>query len=109
MTGIGLGRNPNGAVHDYARGLRAARKVAASLLGMIVGVVAVYGLRLADVIDNWPFVILLIARRVVVATPSPPPSSGPRPSATRRRRAPLERVPDDRRVERRSTRAARTE
>jgi branched-chain amino acid transport system permease protein len=63
-AGIALGRNPNGAVQDIREGfepLLQARKV---LIAMLVAIGVLYGIRMADVIDNWTFVVLLI---VVVA------------------------------------------
>lgn len=57
-TGIALGRNPNGAVHDIREGFDPLLKAPRVLAAMCVALAGVYALRLADVIDNWPFVIL---------------------------------------------------
>ncbi len=60
-AGIALGRNPNGAVHDIREGFEPLLKVPRVLAGMCVILAGVYALRLADVIDNWPYVILSAA------------------------------------------------
>lgn len=57
-TGIALGRNPNGAVHDIREGFEPLLKAPRVLVAMCIALAGVYALRLADVIDNWPFVIL---------------------------------------------------
>jgi branched-subunit amino acid ABC-type transport system permease component len=60
-AGIALGRNPNGAVQDMRVGfdpLFRSRRILAAMCLVIVGV---YGLRLADVITNWPFLVLSFA------------------------------------------------
>lgn len=59
-AGIALGRNPNGAVHDFREGFEPLLKAPRVLAGMVVAMLACYGLRLADVIDNWTFVVLLV-------------------------------------------------
>ncbi len=65
-TGIALGRNPNGAVHDMREGFAPLLRVAAaSSAATVVGLVGVYALRLGDVISNWPFVSLEIAVFVI--------------------------------------------
>jgi len=66
-TGIGLGRNPNGAVHDMREGFAALANSPSSLLVMTIAILASYGLRLADAIDNWTFVICLIAIPLVAS------------------------------------------
>ena len=59
-TGIGLGRNPNGAIHDMREGFSALANSPSSLLVMVLLILASYGLRLADAIDNWTFVACLV-------------------------------------------------
>jgi branched-chain amino acid transport system permease protein len=61
LAGIGLGRNPNGAVHDMREGFMPAwqnKRLFALILG---GFAVVYALRLADVLTNWPFVVASLA------------------------------------------------
>jgi branched-chain amino acid transport system permease protein len=59
-AGIALGRNPNGAVKDFREGFEPLLKVPAALVGLAVAIVVLYAVRLADVIDNWTFVVLVI-------------------------------------------------
>jgi branched-chain amino acid transport system permease protein len=59
-AGIALGRNPNGAVKDFREGFEPLLKAPRVLAGMIVVIVASYGLRVADVIDNWTFVACIV-------------------------------------------------
>ena len=59
-TGIALGRNPNGAVHDIREGFEPLLKAPRVLAAMLVALAGVYALRLANVLDNWPFVLLSI-------------------------------------------------
>jgi branched-chain amino acid transport system permease protein len=59
LVGIGLGRNPSGAVQDMSEGVAPLRRDRTAL-GAMFGLVAVWWvLRVLDVIANWPFVILL--------------------------------------------------
>jgi branched-chain amino acid transport system permease protein len=67
LTGIGLGRNPNGAVHDMREGFLPLLQYPPAIYGMVVALVAIYVLRITDVITNWPFVVLMLAA-VVGAT-----------------------------------------
>jgi branched-chain amino acid transport system permease protein len=60
-TGIALGRNPNGAVHDIREGFAPLFQSRRMLAITCVALAGVYALRLADVITNWPFVILSFA------------------------------------------------
>jgi branched-chain amino acid transport system permease protein len=60
LVGIGLGRNPSGAVQDMSEGLAPVRRDRVVLTGMLAVMGLWYALRLLGVIDNWPFVILLI-------------------------------------------------
>ncbi|MBM3673681.1 MAG: ABC transporter permease [Actinobacteria bacterium] len=64
-TGIGLGRNPNGAVHEIRQGFLPLLAARAVLTVMCVAVTGAYVLRLLDFIDNWTFVVLLIACPVI--------------------------------------------
>ncbi len=59
-TGIGLGRDPNGAVSQMREGFAPLAASSSSLLVMALSLAALYGLRLADAIDNWTFVIGLV-------------------------------------------------
>ena len=59
-TGIGLGRDPNGAVRQMRDGFSPLASSPSALLVMTIALVALYGLRLIDAIDNWTFVIGLI-------------------------------------------------
>ncbi|MGZ4736585.1 MAG: ABC transporter permease [Acidimicrobiia bacterium] len=59
-AGIALGRNPNGAVHDIREGFAPLLRSRLILGALGVALAAIYGLRLADVITNWPFVILSV-------------------------------------------------
>jgi branched-chain amino acid transport system permease protein len=59
-AGIALGRNPNGAVHDFREGFEPLLQAPKVLVGMIVVIVGGYALRMADAIDNWQFVIVII-------------------------------------------------
>jgi branched-chain amino acid transport system permease protein len=65
LAGIGLGRNPSGAVHDIREGFLPIVEVRPVLVATVVALAVIYGLRLAEVIDNWPFVILSLAIPVV--------------------------------------------
>jgi branched-chain amino acid transport system permease protein len=57
-AGIALGRNPNGAVQDIREGFAPLFQSGRMLTITLVALAGVYALRLADVISNWPFVIL---------------------------------------------------
>jgi branched-chain amino acid transport system permease protein len=57
-TGIALGRNPNGAVHDIREGFAPLFRAPVILVATCVALAGIYALRLADVITNWPYVIL---------------------------------------------------
>jgi branched-chain amino acid transport system permease protein len=65
LTGIGLGRNPNGAVHDIREGFLPLLESPPALIGMVVALVGLYVLRITDVITNWPYVVLTLACPVV--------------------------------------------
>jgi branched-chain amino acid transport system permease protein len=59
LVGIGLGRNPSGAVQEMGEGVSPLRRDRAVLAAMFGVMALVYALRLFDVITNWPFVLLL--------------------------------------------------
>ncbi|MCU1499087.1 MAG: branched-chain amino acid ABC-type transport system, permease component [Acidimicrobiales bacterium] len=65
LTGVGLGRNPSGVVPLMRAGVEPLRRDRLVLSGLVGAMVAVYGLRLVDVYDNWPFAVLLLAVLVV--------------------------------------------
>ncbi len=66
-TGIGLGRDPNGAVSQMREGFAPLAGSPSSLLVMTLALAALYGLRLAEAIDNWTFVIGLVVIPLVAA------------------------------------------
>jgi branched-chain amino acid transport system permease protein len=57
-AGIALGRNPNGAVQDIREGFEPLFRSRRVLVGLCVALAGIYALRVSDVIDNWPYVIL---------------------------------------------------
>lgn len=59
-TGIGLGRDPNGAVSQMREGFAPLAASPSSLLVMTLTLLALYGVRLLDAIDNWTFVAGLV-------------------------------------------------
>lgn len=82
LAGVALGRNPNGIVHDLRS---SARPLGQTPLawgpGAAVFVVA-YGLRLAGVLDNWPFAVAVVVAFaigpvVLAVTRSKAPTDGP--------------------------------
>lgn len=68
LTGIGLGRNPSGALPLMGRAVAPLRRDRLALTAMVVGMVGAYALRLAEVIGNWPFVGLIAAAFLVAST-----------------------------------------
>jgi branched-chain amino acid transport system permease protein len=61
-TGIGLGRNPSGVVPLMSEGgVARIRRDPLVFVGMVAAMAGAYALRLAEVIENWPFVLLLAA------------------------------------------------
>jgi branched-chain amino acid transport system permease protein len=66
-TGIALGRNPNGAIHDMRERLAPLYQSKPILASACVALAAVYALRLADVITNWPFVWLSIGIFIIAS------------------------------------------
>lgn len=68
LAGIGLGRNPAGAVHDIREGFAPLVR-SPRVLGATVGLVVLWwALRLAGWLGNWPFALLVVATPVVVTT-----------------------------------------
>jgi branched-chain amino acid transport system permease protein len=59
--GITLGRNPNGIAHSVREALAPLRRQPVLVAGTLVGVAAVVGLRLADVLTGGPFALALMA------------------------------------------------
>ena len=71
LAGIGLGRNPNGAVSDLREGFMPIAKSRVVLVATVVVLAALYAIRMLDVIDNWTYALLTLATplvAVVVAT-----------------------------------------
>ncbi len=65
LAGIGLGRNPNGAVHDLREGfmpIARSRVVLVATVGVLVGL---YAIRMLDVIDNWTYALLTLVTPLV--------------------------------------------
>jgi branched-chain amino acid transport system permease protein len=67
LAGIGLGRNPSGAVQDMSEGVAPLRRDTVVLVSMLVAMAFWWVLRVLDVITNWPFVILLALTFAVAA------------------------------------------
>jgi branched-chain amino acid transport system permease protein len=65
LAGIGLGRNPNGAVHDLREGFEPIVRSRVVLAGTVVVLAALYALRMVDVIDNWTYAILTVVTPLV--------------------------------------------
>jgi Branched-chain amino acid ABC-type transport system, permease components len=66
-TGVALGREPNGAVSQMREGFAPLAGSPSSLLVMSLALLALYGLRLVDAVDNWTFVMGLIAFPLVAS------------------------------------------
>lgn len=66
LAGIGLGRNPNGSVHDLREGFAPILRHRPSILGVAVAVPLLWALRLAGVLST-PLLYLLLAATPVVA------------------------------------------
>ena len=69
LAGIGLGRNPSGIASQFFEGYASLKLKAnrAVLIIGLMGVVAVWGLRVISVIDGWTF--LLIASPILLLMP----------------------------------------
>lgn len=65
LAGISLGRNPSGVVHELRAAFLPIVEVRPALVATIGSLGAIYALRMVDVIDNWPFVILSVAVPIV--------------------------------------------
>ena len=65
MVGIGLGRNPSGATQEMGEAVTPVRKDPSLLYPMLGVMVLWWVLRVADVYDNWPFALLMIATYLV--------------------------------------------
>ncbi len=61
LMGIGLGRNPSGALPLIQDGMKPLRRDPLVLAAMTVAMVLIYLARLADVFANWPFVLAVVA------------------------------------------------
>lgn len=60
LIGIGLGRNPSGVARQVAESLEPLRRSRPALVTCLAAIVALTMLRAAEVITNWPYVVLLI-------------------------------------------------
>ncbi|HEU5151748.1 MAG TPA: ABC transporter permease [Iamia sp.] len=67
LTGIGLGRNPSGVLPIITGRLAPLRADPLALGAMAVAMVVAYGLRLAEVIANWPFALAVVVAFVVAS------------------------------------------
>lgn len=65
LVGIGLGRNPNGAVHDLREGFEPIVRTRAVLAATVAVLAGLYAIRMLDVIDNWTYAILTIVTPLV--------------------------------------------
>lgn len=63
--GVALGRNPNGAVHDIAKGYRILGVVPLALAGLVASVVVAAGLALGGIISGWALTIVVVLALVV--------------------------------------------
>lgn len=68
LAGIGLGRNPNGSVHDMREGFAPILRYRPAIIGLIVAVPALWALRLAGVLGNSGFYILLAVAPIAAVT-----------------------------------------
>jgi branched-chain amino acid transport system permease protein len=59
-AGIALGRNPNGAVKDIREGFEPLLRAPIALGAMCVAIVIGYALRMAEVIDNYAFIAVIV-------------------------------------------------
>jgi len=82
LAGIGLGRNPNGAVQDLREGFEPIVRTRIVLVATVVVLAGLYAIRMLDVIDNWTYAILtaitpLVAAGVATARLREPPDDEP--------------------------------
>ncbi|MFI5040805.1 MAG: ABC transporter permease [Acidimicrobiales bacterium] len=69
FAAVGIGRNPNGFIPSHLRPQwEVVARTPRLLIGLIVGVAAVYGLRLRDVLDNWSWAVLTLVLVVTALT-----------------------------------------
>lgn len=64
LIGIGLGRNPNGAVSQMRDGFAPLRSSRLALIIFAGELAIIAALRAAEIIDNWPMVVLAIGALV---------------------------------------------
>jgi branched-chain amino acid transport system permease protein len=65
LAGIGLGRNPNGAVNDLREGFEPIVRTRVVLVATVAVLAGLYAIRMLDVIDNWTYAILTIVTPLV--------------------------------------------
>jgi branched-chain amino acid transport system permease protein len=65
FVGIGLGRNPSGATQEMGEAVSPVRQDRSLLYPMFAVMAFWWVLRAADVIDNWPFALLVAATLIV--------------------------------------------
>lgn len=65
LAGIGLGRNPNGAVHDLREAFAPVARSRSLVAAVVAALAALYALRITDAIDNWPYALASLAVPVV--------------------------------------------
>ncbi len=61
LAGLSLARHPSGAVQDIREGFGPLRSSRPAIWATVGAAAGLYGLRMAGVIGNWPFAVLLIA------------------------------------------------
>jgi branched-chain amino acid transport system permease protein len=65
LAGIGLGRNPNGSVHDMREGFAPILRYRPAIIGLALAVPLLWILRLAGFLGNGPFYLLLALAPIV--------------------------------------------
>jgi branched-chain amino acid transport system permease protein len=65
LAGIGLGRNPNGAVNDLREGFEPIVRTRVVLVATVAVLAGLYAIRMLEVIDNWTYAILTIVTPLV--------------------------------------------
>lgn len=65
LVGVGLGRNPSGAVAIMKESVKPLRHDPVVLASMVGAMLAMYAARMAELFDNWPFALALIAVLIV--------------------------------------------
>lgn len=61
LMGVGLGRNPNGAVGDISQGFRPLERARAIVAALVVVLAALFALRTIGSLSNWTFAALAAA------------------------------------------------